>query len=177
MSRSDDIAGRGHRPSLAERIFVGLNAAAIVALLSVMCVVVGWNVGLRYLTGNSLPWADEVARYTMIWMCFLGAGLALREGAHVALGNFQAALPLPAARALRAVVLILLMFFFAVMIWMGWDYMSRARFQLSAALRLKMFWVYAAMPVGFALLVIHLALIARRYLRVGLDADEAEVPR
>ncbi|SDD30252.1 TRAP-type C4-dicarboxylate transport system, small permease component [Paracoccus isoporae] len=171
------MAEGGPRPSRAERIFVGLNAAAIVALLAVMCVVVGWNVGLRYLTGTSLSWADEVARYTMIWMCFVGAGLALREGAHVALTNFQTALPLPAARALRGVVLVLLMFFFAVMIWMGWDYMTRARFQLSAALRLKMFWVYAAMPVGFALLVVHLALIARAYLRDGLEAEEAEVPR
>ena len=177
MSRIDDNAKGGPRPSLAERIFVALNAAAIVALLGVMCVVVGWNVGLRYLTGNSLPWADEVARYTMIWMCFLGAGLALREGAHVALTNFQTALPIGAARALRGVVLMLLTIFFGVMIWMGWDYMSRAQFQLSAALRIRMFWVYAAMPVGFALLIVHLALIARRYLRDGLEAEEAEVPR
>lgn len=53
-------------------------------------------------------------------------------------------------------MLALLLVFFLVMIWMGWDYMQRARFQMSAALRLKMSRVYAAMPVGFALLTVHL---------------------
>ncbi|MDO5631253.1 MAG: TRAP transporter small permease [Paracoccus sp. (in: a-proteobacteria)] len=157
-----------------ERGFVTLNAAVIVALLVVMCVTVGWNVGLRYFTNRSLPWADEVARYAMIWMSFLGAGLALREGAHVALSNLQAALPDAVARGLRALVLLLLVGFFAAMIWIGWDYATRAQFQRSAALRLSMSWVYLAMPVGFALLTVHLLLIARRYLRHGLDRDENE---
>lgn len=172
MSRPE--TGTRGRPSLAERAFVTVNAALVVAALVLMAVVVGWNVGLRLLTNDSLPWADEVARYTMIWMVFLGAGLALREGAHVALGSLQSALPPRAALVVRAVVLALLLVFFAMMIRMGWDYMMRAQFQLSAALRLKMSWIYAAMPVGFALLAIHLLLIAKDYLRHGFDADQTE---
>ncbi|TXB70106.1 TRAP transporter small permease [Paracoccus aurantiacus] len=139
-----------------------------------MAVVVGWNVTLRFATDRSLPWADEVARYTMIWLVFLGAGLALREGAHVALSSLQGALPARAAFIVRAIVLVLLLVFFAVMIRIGWDYMMRAQFQLSAALRMKMSWVYAAMPVGFALMGIHLLLIARRYLRHGFDPATPE---
>ena len=173
MSDADIFAG-AKRPSRAERWFVTANAAVVVAALAVMAMVVGWNVSLRFLTNNSLPWADEVARYTMIWMVFLGAGLALREGAHVALGSLQSALPPRLAWTLRLAVLALLLVFFLVMIWMGWDYMQRARFQMSAALRLKMSWVYAAMPVGFALLTVHLLLIAPRYLRAGFDTDPSE---
>lgn len=168
------MTGRQAETSRAERWFVGANAAVVVLALVVMSVVVGWNVGLRYFTNRSLPWADEVARYTMIWMCFLGAGLALREGAHVALSNLQTALPTGMARALRMGVLILLLGFFAAMIWIDWDYASRAQMQRSAALRLSMSWVYLAMPVGFALLTVHLLLIARRYLRQGFDRDENE---
>ncbi|MDO5706152.1 MAG: TRAP transporter small permease [Paracoccus sp. (in: a-proteobacteria)] len=160
--------------SRAERWFVTANAALVVLALVVMCVTVGWNVGLRTFTNRSLPWADEVGRYTMIWMCFLGAGLALREGAHVALSNLQTALPDRVARGMRLLVLILLLGFFMVMIWIGWDYASRAQFQKSAALRLSMSWVYLAMPVGFSLLTVHLLLIARHYLRHGLDRDETE---
>ncbi|MFV0291843.1 MAG: TRAP transporter small permease [Paracoccus sp. (in: a-proteobacteria)] len=171
MSSSGSTTGTGAatRPPFAERIFVVVNAIIVVLALIVMCAVVGWNVGLRQLTGHSLPWADEVARYTMIWMVFLGAGLALREGAHVALGNLQTAFPSRIGMALRILVLALLLIFFAVMIGTGWNYMIRSQYQLSAALRLKMSWVYAAIPVGFILLTIHLLLVARHYLRHGFN--------
>ena len=121
-----------------ERGFVALNAAVIVLILLAMSAVVGWNVGLRYLTNQSLPWADEVARYAMIWLGFLGAGLALREGAHVAITNLHDVLPRRGAVALRALLLAGMMAFFLFMVWTGWDYMSRTAFQTSPALRLPM---------------------------------------
>ncbi len=43
------------------------------------------NVVLRYTTGDSIVWAEEVARHLMIWVTFLGAGLVLRFGGHVAI--------------------------------------------------------------------------------------------
>lgn len=157
-----------------ERGLVILNGAAVIFGLALMAVVIGWNVGLRWLTTHSLPWADEVARYTMIWLTFLGAGLALRQGAHVAISNLQEALPDRAALALRWVILLALLAFCAFMVWVGIDYMNRMAVQKSAALRLPMKWVYAAMPCGFALLVVHLLLIAPRYLRAGFAPTDED---
>ncbi len=157
-----------------ERWFIAANMAAVIALLALMCVVVGWNVGLRYLTSASLSWADEVARYTMIWLTFLGAGLGLRTGVHVAITTLEDAVPAGMRRALHWIVLGGLLVFFAFMIWIGIDYIGRTGFQKSPALRLPMRHVYIAMPVGFALLAIHLLLIAPRYLRAGFGADTTE---
>ncbi|MDP5306994.1 TRAP transporter small permease [Paracoccus spongiarum] len=163
-----------------ERAFVTLNGAVVILGLALMAVVVGWNVAGRYLGSGSLPWADEVARYAMIWITFLGSGLALREGAHVAVTNAQEALPGSGPRILRGAILLTLFVFFAFMIWVGIDYMTRMSVQRSAALRLPMKWVYAAMPAGFALMILHLALVAPRYLRAGLaippDAPGARPP-
>ncbi|GHG13408.1 MULTISPECIES: TRAP transporter small permease [Paracoccus] len=157
-----------------ERAFVALNGAILVLVLMGMALILGWNVAGRYLTGNSLTWADEVARYSMIWLTFLGSGLALREGAHAAITNAQDALPTGGQRALRALILVVLFSFFAFMVWVGVDYMNRMAVQRSAALRVPMKWIYAAMPVGFALMIVHLALIAPRYWRAGLQqSDEA----
>ena len=52
-----------------ERVFVALNGWVVILCLVAMSGVVFTNVGLRYLTGPSIPWADEVARYLMIWCC------------------------------------------------------------------------------------------------------------
>lgn len=157
-----------------ERWFVVANMAAIIALLGLMAVVVGWNVGLRYLTNASLSWADEVARYAMIWLTFLGAGMGLRSGVHVAITTLEDALPAAARRALHWIVLGGLLVFFAFMIWIGMDYIGRTGFQKSPAMRFPMRHVYIAMPVGFALLAIHLLLIVPRYVRAGFGGDTHE---
>lgn len=155
--------------------FVALNAWAVIACLAAMAGVVFANVALRYVANASIPWADEVARYLMIWMTFLGAGLVLRQGGHVAITSLRDALPGRLQVALRAALVVMLMGFFAYMVWVGWDYMQRARFQRTPALRLSFRLVYAAMPIGFALLMVHLALIAPRFVRVGRTAPEDDM--
>ncbi|MDK3017813.1 TRAP transporter small permease [Pseudodonghicola flavimaris] len=150
-----------------ERLFVTLNGAAVILLLAGMAGVVGTNVALRYLTNNSLPWADEAARYMMIWMTFVGAGLALRGGMHVAITNLQDSLPKPAQRLLRGLIVLLLLVFFGFMVWVSWQYMQRMQYQKTPALRLSFKYIYAAMPIGFGLLILHLLLIARPFIGAG----------
>lgn len=159
-----------------ERGFVALNRWAVILMLAGMAVVVGANVALRYTTNESLPWADEVARYLMIWMTFVGAGLALRTGGHVAITNLQDAIPTRAQIALRGLIALILLAFFLFMIWTGQDYMTRMQFQKSPALRLPFKYVYAAMPIGFALLSVHLLLIAQQFIMAGTyrDAPQGE---
>ncbi len=49
----------------------------------VLIVVIGVNVFMRYVLGSPMPWAEEVTRYTMVYMTYLAAPLALREGRHI----------------------------------------------------------------------------------------------
>lgn len=151
----------------AERLFVALNGWALILCLGAMTAVVFANVALRYLTNESIPWADEVARYLMIWMTFLGAGLVLRHGGHVAITNLQEGLPGPAQRALRTLIVLLLLGFFAFMMWVGREYMLRMQFQKTPATRISFLWIYAAMPVGFGLLIVHLLLMAKGFVTAG----------
>ncbi len=159
-----------------ERGFVTLNVWAVIGCLAAMAVIVFTNVSMRYLANASLPWADEAARYLMIWMTFLGAGLVLRQGGHVAITNLRDALPGRLQVVLRGALVVLLMAFFAWMVWVGWEYAQRSRFQRSPALRLSYQQVYAVIPIGFALLMVHLALVAPRFVIAGRtpaqDADE-----
>ncbi len=151
----------------AERLFVALNGWALILCLGAMTAVVFANVSLRYLTNESIPWADEVARYLMIWMTFLGAGLVLRHGGHVAITNLQEGLPGPAQRGLRILIVLLLLGFFAFMMWVGREYMLRMQFQKTPATRISFIWIYAAMPVGFGLLIVHLLLTAKAFVTAG----------
>lgn len=165
-----------------EQIFVALNGWALILMLSAMALIVGTNISLRYLTSHSLPWADEAARYLMIWLTFTGAGLILRFGGHVAITNLQDAFPRRGQQVLRAVIVLILLVFFAFMVHVGLQYAQRMQYQVTPALRLPFLYVYAAMPVGFTLLIVHLLLIARPLIKAGqykprsTDAGDTTMP-
>jgi len=147
-----------------ERAFVAINRWILILLLAAMSVIVFTNVVMRYTTHESLEWAEEVSRHMMIWLTFLGAGLVLRYGGHIAVENLQDALPRRGGVVMRAVVAVLLLAFFGFMVWYGWLYMQRTLFQLTAVTQIPFAYIYAAMPIGGILLIVHGAFIARRYV-------------
>ncbi len=147
-----------------ERVFISVNRWVLIVLLAAMAMIIFANVGLRYLTSQSIEWAEEVARHLMIWVTFLGAGLVLRYGGHLAIDNLQDALPNKIAIFLRAIVALLLLGFFGFMVWYGYLYVQRAQFQVTAATQISFAYIYAAMPVGGVLLIVHWFLIMRDYL-------------
>ncbi|MBI2729072.1 MAG: TRAP transporter small permease [Polaromonas sp.] len=156
-----------------ERYFLGANRWALILLLAAMAVIIFVNVALRYLTNQSIEWAEEVSRHMMIWLTFLGAGPVLRYGGHIAVENLQDVLPRSMAIAIRAFVALLLFAFFGFMIWYGWLYMGRTMFQLTAATQIPFAYIYAAMPVGGVLLIIHWLLVVRGYVMERKFASDA----
>ncbi len=160
----------------AEEIFVAVNRWLMIVILSAMSVIVFANVFSRYVTSNSIVWADEVARYLMIWLTFLGAGMALRFGGHVAITNLMDAIPTRAQQVLRAAIVLLLLAFFGLMISISWSLAARVQFQLTPATRIPFSYVYAALPVGFALMAIHLLLIVKSYVTANRFRNATGVP-
>lgn len=159
----------------AEEIFVAINRWALILILAAMSIVVFANVTLRYLTNDSIVWAEELARYLMIWMTFLGAGLVLRFGGHVAIDNIHFMLSKPLARLLRIILCLLLLAFFVVMIWQSLVYMDMMSYQTMPAMGFSFDYAYAAFPIGFGLLIIHLLLIMRSYVLEYRFAESDEM--
>ena len=155
-----------------ESWFLAANRWVLIVLLVSMAVIIFTNVALRYLTDQSIEWAEEVARHLMIWLTFLGAGPVLRYGGHIAVDNLQDALPRTAAVAVRTLIALLLLGFFGFMIWFGTLYVMRAQYQTTAATQISFAWIYAAMPVGGVLLVVHWLLILRDYLTTRTFASD-----
>ena len=147
-----------------ERTLMRANRAALIMLLAAMALIIFANVVLRYTTSQSIEWAEEVARHMMIWLTFLGAGPVLRYGGHIAVDNMQDSLPRAVAVTVRLLIAVLLFAFFGFMVWYGVQYMERTQYQLTASTQVSMAWVYASMPVGGVLLLLHWSLVLRRYV-------------
>ena len=156
-----------------ETLFLAFNRWLLIAILGVMSLIIFTNVGLRYLTNESIQWAEEVARHLMIWLTFIGCGPVLRYGGHIAIENLQDALPAAWARALRFLIMVLMLGLFGFFMYFGWDYMDRTQYQLTPATQISFAFIYAALPLGMAMSMVHCLLIMRNYIAHRQFASDA----
>jgi TRAP-type C4-dicarboxylate transport system permease small subunit len=67
---------------LARWYFRALEAV-MVACLALMCLMVFGNVILRHFFNSGVNIAEELSRFLFIWLTFLGAIVAMRDGGHL----------------------------------------------------------------------------------------------
>ena len=146
-----------------DRRLRAVNRLLIIALLGAMAVMVFANVALRFLTDHSILWVEEASRYAMVWLTFIGAGPVLRYGGHIGIDTLEHAAP-RIAPAIRAAIFALLALFCCVMIVVGVRYAMLTWAQTTPVLEVPIGAIYLAMPFGFVLMLLHLALMARGYV-------------
>lgn len=147
-----------------ERGFIRINRALVGLAMAAIFALVFLNVVLRYGFGASLSWVEEVARFLMIWGAFLGAGLALREGRHVAIDLVQDRLPAAARRLLRFLIAVAMLAFLVGLAYLGARFVIFGWDKVTMALQISRGIPYLAVPIGCAFFAVHLALFFRRFL-------------
>lgn len=122
-------------------------------ILAVMAGAVFVQVVLRY-AGRGIDGLDEVPRYLFVWLVMIGAAAAMQRGEHTVLDYFINRLG-PRARALVLVLTNAVgIGLFAYMIKLSLVLVPNAQLQTSAGLELPLGYVFAAIPVGAALLIL-----------------------
>jgi TRAP-type C4-dicarboxylate transport system permease small subunit len=123
-------------------------------ILAVMAGAVFVQVVLRLLGRSGIDGLDEVPRYLFVWLVMIGAASAMQRGQHTVLDYFVNLLG-PRARALvllltNAVGIAL----FVYLIKLSLVLVPNAQLQTSAGLGLPLGWVFAAIPIGAALIIL-----------------------
>ncbi len=142
-------------------------ATIIVALLLAgVAIAVMGQVTVRFILtafgiNISAPWTEEVARYLLIWMVFIGAAIGVRHARMIALEFGVRKLPKGIGVPIRYAVMIMSIAFFGLLFWVGMDFLELGRSERSPVLGITRDYVYWAMPVGMVLMILNsLALIA-----------------
>lgn len=134
----------------------------IVLILTTLSVVVFAQVLLRYVFGTALFLADELSRYLLVWLGFLGASLGVRAGAHIGVEILWQRLPQRAQRAVGLLASALIFVFLAALTVVGAQLLPDQLSQLSPGLGISMFWPYLAIPVGGFFMILQMADITYR---------------
>jgi TRAP-type C4-dicarboxylate transport system permease small subunit len=156
-----------------ERITVAINRWIIIAMMAAMVAMVFANVVSRYVWNYSFIWAEELSQYLMVWITFLGAGLALREGRHVAVELLQDRLPLRTRRGTRHLVAALIIVFLAALVVLGFQFAAFAWEQETPVMNIPLGIPYLAVPLGALLLLVHIGFIYRNFVDNLLEYPES----
>ncbi len=144
----------------ADRVLVRATEMAVCAVGVAFVAMITLEVVSRYLFDFSIAVVNAGARMLLVWFFLLGAGLALRRGAHVGFELLLQSLSGTGRRAVSQASRAVSLAFFALMLWSGVVATMAAIAQTDPGLGISVAWGVAAIPAGFALLVYHLAVLA-----------------
>ena len=103
----------------------------------------------RFVFQQPAEWSEVLVRFTLIWMVFLGAPMAFRQGAMVCVDLVHRKAGPVGKRVLDWIVAIAALILIGFMIRYGFDYAWRTRFQSISGLEsFSMTWAYLAVPIG-----------------------------
>lgn len=128
---------------------------ALLVLFPVMLLVVFVATMARYFNLFPMFWGEEVARYIMVFMAYIGAGLAMKNGAHIGISFVVDRIQNPAVRRMFDLLRLGIILFFCGVITFHVINIIRSpifRIQTTPALFIPMWIPYAAVPLGMILI-------------------------
>lgn len=123
-----------------------------------ICLIAGAVFGgvvMRYVFNSPLEWQEELPKFAMVWMTFLGAVFVYRSRAHIVLDALPKVLPARLSALLQLTITAISATVLLVFLKYGLTAAESAKGQRIILLEsLSLFWVYLAVPLGSALLLL-----------------------
>ena len=136
----------------------------LAGLLLMMTVLIFWQVFARFVVGKPLFFSDEIARFAMLWLTFLGAGYAYRKGSLISVDIVLEYAGKTLSCLLRVTIILCSALFAFIMLKYGYELMDRVASQTAPSTRISMMWPYMSIPAGGVVILIN---------SLGLLIDEA----
>ena len=131
--------------------------AFIAVVMITMSLLYFANVAVRFFSphlATELAWIDEATLFGLAWLVFIGLGLALERRRHIAMTAILDGLPARTARVAHLAINTAGLVFCLLLTKFSYDlaiFIYRSG-QISPTLGTTMLWLYAPLPIGFALI-------------------------
>ncbi|MBJ3776273.1 TRAP transporter small permease [Acuticoccus mangrovi] len=120
----------------------------------------------RYVLNNSLGWTEEIARFLLIAVTFIGAVMAVRKSSHIAVEILYRWMPRGLRRVLQTIVDLTAVAFYGFLTWCTVQLAGRT-FQMMVSIDVPKAYVYWGVAVCFAAMTLYAVLVAIRHLVTG----------
>ena len=158
-----------------ERAIVVVCSIVLWVTTLVIFVILSANTALRYASGSSLQWANEVPELLFPWLVMAGVVLAAEKGSHIATVFLVDSVGATARRIIAIVAWTTVALLYAVLVRATWGMLAIVHDERSPILQLPGSVTYVCVLIGMVLIAA-LALLAAwrawRCERVGHDLHE-----
>lgn len=143
------------------------------ALFWVLSIIIFLQFFTRYVLNDSLAWTEEIARYLLMAVTFIGAAIVVRKGSHISVEVLLHFLPERWARALLGVVEVIQAVFIAFLFYFSLTITERMHAQRMTVFEQPMSLVYGPIAVGCFLMLVRALQRLWRNARDGWRAAHA----
>lgn len=159
------------------RVLSRLIEIAIIIGAAFIVSIVTTEVILRYVFKHSLIFTEELSRYLMVWIVFLGGALAVRDEAHIRINILVKRLNPTLGKAARLLAHGLVLIFLVIVAVEGIRILPDELRQMCITIDLSLFYFYLAIPVGAILMIVYLLPVIRATLAERFTAGDSLVER
>jgi len=122
----------------------------------------------RYILNDSLAWTEEIARYGLMWVVFVGGAVVTRKNTHIAVELLSNVMrPGPARSALLALIDFVKLGFLGLLAYFSVTIVERMHYQRMTVFELPMSLVYGGVAFGCFLMFARQAVNVWKNARQG----------
>ena len=145
----------------------------LTVMLSVMILLAFIQIILRNVFSSGIAWGDPLVRYLVLWVAFIGASLATREGKHITIEVFSRWLSDRGNRFLQAISSLISALVCALLVFAGWTFVSNeAQMGGTTFLQIPLWIPQIIIPVAFAMMTLRFSL--RFFARLVMIVNPAK---
>jgi TRAP-type transport system small permease protein len=130
------------------------------AIFWALALVIFYQFFTRYALNDSASWTEEIARYLLIGVAFVGAAMNVRKNNHIHVDFVYRLIPRWAGRPMSMAVDVLRIAFFAYCTWLTYLLITKIGSSRMAIVDLPMGLVYGVVMFGFVLMTFRAVQVA-----------------
>ena len=153
---------------------VGLLDVPVLLIFLLLFFIVALQFFTRYVLNDSLGWTEEIARYLLILLAFVGSVTCVRKGKHIYLEFFYRYLPEGIIKPISSVVELVVFGLFGYMAWLGIELAQKTKSQRMVSLDLPKSVIYYIVVASCIAMAIFAAYRLVRLLKMSASDVAAE---
>jgi len=138
----------------------------------VLAIVIFYQFFTRYALNDSASWTEEIARYLLIAVAFVGAAIGVRKNNHIQVDFLYRLLPQKVTRPLSTFVDVVRILFFGYCIWLTYALMQKIGSSRMAIIDWPIGILYGFVMLGFVLMTWRAVQVARDNWKRGYSVLE-----
>lgn len=143
---------------MINRCLCTVEGAVMVIWFAIVLLVMVCQVVCRYVFGAPLAWSEEFARYSFVWISYIGCAYCVGVNGHTSITALRDKMPERAQKIMMLAGNVIMVCVFLRIMPIATNYIVKNGKFLTSVMRIPFKYLYWSLPVGIALTVVQLVL-------------------